>query len=54
MRPDISATEAVRHFSELLNNIKYRGHRYTIIRGENRRRPLSRWMKPVLPDIWET
>jgi antitoxin (DNA-binding transcriptional repressor) of toxin-antitoxin stability system len=23
----------VRHFSELLNNIKYRGHRYTIIRG---------------------
>ena len=33
MRPDISATEAVRHFSELLNNIKYRGHRYTILRG---------------------
>ncbi len=33
MRPDISATEAVRHFSELLNNIKYRGDRYTIIRG---------------------
>ena len=33
MRPDISATEAVRHFSELLNNIKYRGDSYTIIRG---------------------
>lgn len=33
MKSDISATEAVRHFSELLNNIKYRGHRYTILRG---------------------
>lgn len=33
MRTDISATEAVRHFSELLNNIKYRGDHYTVIRG---------------------
>jgi prevent-host-death family protein len=33
MRSDISATDAVRHFSELLNNIKYRGDRYMIIRG---------------------
>jgi prevent-host-death family protein len=33
MRTDISATEAVRNFSELLNNIKYRGDRYTVIRG---------------------
>jgi prevent-host-death family protein len=33
MWPPISATDAVRHFSELLNNIKYRGDRYTIIRG---------------------
>jgi len=33
MRSDISATDAVRHFSELLNNIKYRGDRYVIIRG---------------------
>jgi antitoxin (DNA-binding transcriptional repressor) of toxin-antitoxin stability system len=33
MRTDISATEAVRHFSELLNNIKYRRDRYTVIRG---------------------
>ena len=33
MRADISATDAVRHFSELFNNIKYRGDRYTIIRG---------------------
>lgn len=33
MRSDISATDAVRHFSELLNNIKYRGDRYIIIRG---------------------
>ena len=29
----ISSTEAVRNFSELLNNIKYRGDRYTVIRG---------------------
>jgi prevent-host-death family protein len=33
MRTDISATDAVRHFSELLNNIRYRGAHYTIIRG---------------------
>lgn len=33
MQPDISATEAVRQFSELLNNIKYRGYRYRIMRG---------------------
>jgi antitoxin (DNA-binding transcriptional repressor) of toxin-antitoxin stability system len=29
----ISATEAVRNFSELLNNVRYRGDRYTILRG---------------------
>lgn len=33
MRATISATEAVRNFSEILNNIRYRGDRYTIIRG---------------------
>ena len=33
MRTAISSTEAVRNFSELLNNIKYRGDRYTVIRG---------------------
>ena len=33
MRAAISSTEVVRNFSELLNNIKYRGDRYTIIRG---------------------
>lgn len=33
MRATLSATEAVRHFSEILNNIKYRGDRYTILRG---------------------
>ena len=33
MRTDITATEAVRHFSELLNNIKYRRECFTIIRG---------------------
>lgn len=29
----ITSTEAVRNFSELLNNIRYRGDRYTVIRG---------------------
>jgi antitoxin (DNA-binding transcriptional repressor) of toxin-antitoxin stability system len=33
MQAEISSTEAVRNFSELLNNIKYRGDRYTVIRG---------------------
>ncbi len=33
MSTDISATNAVRHFSELLNNIRFRGVHYTIIRG---------------------
>lgn len=33
MNVPISSTEAVRNFSELLNNIKYRGDRYTVIRG---------------------
>lgn len=33
MRATLSATEAVRHFSEILNNIKYRGDHYTILRG---------------------
>jgi len=33
MQTAISSTEAVRNFSELLNNIKYRGDRYTVIRG---------------------
>lgn len=33
MRADISVTDAVRYFSELLNNIRYRGAHYTIIRG---------------------
>lgn len=33
MPTDISATDAVRHFSELLNNIRFRGVHYTIVRG---------------------
>jgi len=33
MQVAISSTEVVRNFSELLNNIKYRGDRYTVIRG---------------------
>lgn len=33
MEKRVSATEAVRKFSEILNSIKYRGESYTIIRG---------------------
>jgi len=33
MEKTISATEAVRKFSEILNSIKYRGDHYTILRG---------------------
>ena len=33
MIPTITATEAVRKFSELLNRIRYRGERYTILKG---------------------
>ncbi|TWJ33531.1 type II toxin-antitoxin system Phd/YefM family antitoxin [Geobacter argillaceus] len=33
MQTVISSTDAVRNFSELLNNIKYRGDRYTVVRG---------------------
>ncbi len=33
MEKTISATEAVRRFSEILNSIKYRGNHYTIMRG---------------------
>jgi len=33
MTKTISATEAVRTFSELLNAIKYKGEFYTILRG---------------------
>ena len=29
----ISVTNAVRNFSELLNSIRYRGERYTILKG---------------------
>jgi prevent-host-death family protein len=29
----ITVTDAVRNFSELLNNIRYRGDEYTIVRG---------------------
>lgn len=36
MEKKISATEAVRRFSEILNNIKYRGESYTIVRRGKR------------------
>jgi antitoxin (DNA-binding transcriptional repressor) of toxin-antitoxin stability system len=34
MEKTITATEAVRKFSEILNAIKYRGDHYTILRGK--------------------
>lgn len=33
MSQNITVTEAVRNFSELLNNIRYRGECYTILKG---------------------
>ena len=33
MAKKITATEAVRKFSELLSSIKYQGERFTIVRG---------------------
>lgn len=33
MEKKVSATEAVRKFSEILNSIRYRGDCYTIVRG---------------------
>lgn len=33
MEKTVSATEAVRKFSEILNSIKYRGDHYIIVRG---------------------
>lgn len=33
MTQTITVTEAVRNFSELLNGIRYRGERYTILKG---------------------
>jgi antitoxin (DNA-binding transcriptional repressor) of toxin-antitoxin stability system len=33
MEKVVSATEAVRKFSDILNSIKYRGESYTVVRG---------------------
>jgi antitoxin (DNA-binding transcriptional repressor) of toxin-antitoxin stability system len=33
MIQNVTVTDAVRNFSELLNNIRYRGDQYTIMRG---------------------
>jgi antitoxin (DNA-binding transcriptional repressor) of toxin-antitoxin stability system len=33
MSRTITATEAVRHFSDLLNTIKFKGSQFTIVRG---------------------
>jgi antitoxin (DNA-binding transcriptional repressor) of toxin-antitoxin stability system len=34
MEKTVSATEAVRKFSEILSSIKYKGDHYTILRGK--------------------
>ena len=34
MEKHITATEAVRRFSEILNSVNYRGERYVIMRGK--------------------
>jgi antitoxin (DNA-binding transcriptional repressor) of toxin-antitoxin stability system len=34
MEKHITATEAVRQFSEILNSVNYRGDRYVIMRGK--------------------
>lgn len=49
MQTAISSTEAVRNFSELLNNIKYRGDRYTVIRGGKATATLGP-VEPARPD----
>ena len=33
MEKSVTATEAVRKFSEILNSVKYRGESFTIVRG---------------------
>lgn len=33
MDKKVSATEAVRKFSEIMNSVKYKGENYTIVRG---------------------
>ena len=33
MEKNLSATEVVRKFSEILNSVRYRGESYTIVRG---------------------
>jgi prevent-host-death family protein len=41
--PEVSATEAARSFSDLLDGVEHRGERYTVIR---RGRPVAR-LEPV-------
>jgi antitoxin (DNA-binding transcriptional repressor) of toxin-antitoxin stability system len=57
MGETISATEAARNFSELLNRIHFRGERFTIFRGGKPVATLGPVMTPVgrrvreLPDL---
>ncbi len=37
MEKHITATEAVRRFSEILNSVNHRGERYVIMRGKVKR-----------------
>ena len=46
MNKTISATEAVRHFSDLLNRVRFRGECYTIERGG---KPVASFGPAALP-----
>lgn len=45
MEKRVSATDAVRKFSEILNSIKYKGERFTVVRGG---KPVA-FLSPVEP-----
>ncbi len=47
MRKKISATEAVRKFSEILSRVQYNGDSYTIVRGGKPAASISPVAQPV-------
>jgi len=47
MRKKISATEAVRKFSEILSQVHYRGDSYTVVRGGKSVASISPVTKPL-------
>ncbi len=53
MGKTISATEAARHFSDLLNRVGFRGERYTIARGGKAIASLTPVTSPVTRRLGE-